>query len=248
LKKAAKIRIFNKSFVTNLTSTAIFGSSFLSSEFSQVLHNIGLFSLSGAITNWLAVHMLFEKVPGLYGSGIIPNRFEEFKSGIQSLIMEQFFNKENINKFFQESGVGGSNQIDLSPLLEEVDYDAIFEKLITAINESQLAPMLQMLGGEKALEPIKPKIIEKIKEALIELSGDPKISSAVQEKIASTMETLNISGQVEAIVTSRLNELTPNMVKEIIQEMIRQHLGWLVVWGGIFGGLIGAISYFMSAA
>ncbi len=50
--------------------------------------NTGLFALSGGITNWLAVHMLFECVPGIYGSGVIPLRFEDFKLGIRQLIME----------------------------------------------------------------------------------------------------------------------------------------------------------------
>ena len=38
--------------------------------------------------------MLFEKVPGLYGSGVVPSRFEEFKEGIRSLIMTQFFTED----------------------------------------------------------------------------------------------------------------------------------------------------------
>ena len=71
-----------------------------------IIHNniilmIGLFALSGAITNTIAIHMLFEKVPFLYGSGVVENRFEEFKSSIHSLIMEQFFTKENLDKFFK---------------------------------------------------------------------------------------------------------------------------------------------------
>ena len=40
------------------------------------------FALSGGITNWIAIHMLFEKIP-FYGSGVIPKRFEEFKTGIK---------------------------------------------------------------------------------------------------------------------------------------------------------------------
>jgi hypothetical protein len=44
--------------------------------------------------------MLFEKVPGLYGSGVIPARFEDFKDGIRELIMQQFFTEENIDRFY----------------------------------------------------------------------------------------------------------------------------------------------------
>ena len=38
--------------------------------------------------------------------------------------------------------------------------------------------------------------------------------------------------KIESVVQRRLEEFTPQMVKEIIQEIIREHLGWLVVWGG----------------
>ena len=40
--------------------------------------SVGAFALSGSITNWLAVYMLFERVPGFYGSGVVPLHFEEF--------------------------------------------------------------------------------------------------------------------------------------------------------------------------
>jgi hypothetical protein len=46
-------------------------------------------------------------------------------------------------------------------------------------------------------------------------------------------------------VQQRLEELTPQMVKEIMQQMIQDHLGWLVIWGGLFGGLIGLVTAFL---
>ena len=56
----------------------------------------GLFALSGGLTNWLAIHMLFERIPFLYGSGVIPERFEDFKQGIASSLSrsEPKFNRE----------------------------------------------------------------------------------------------------------------------------------------------------------
>jgi hypothetical protein len=44
---------------------------------------------------------------------------------------------------------------------------------------------------------------------------------------------------------SALEELTPQIVKEMVQQIIREHLGWLVVWGGFFGGMMGAAFYFV---
>ena len=37
----------------------------------EIVLMTGLFALSGGVTNWLAVHMLFERVPLLYGSGAL---------------------------------------------------------------------------------------------------------------------------------------------------------------------------------
>ena len=60
-----------------------------------------------------------------------------------------------------------------------------------------------------------------------------------------TANTIDIKN-IEEVVDNRLNELTPQKVKEIIEEMIKEHLGWLVVWGGIFGFIIGVIKMAVS--
>jgi uncharacterized membrane protein YheB (UPF0754 family) len=90
----------NKSLITNLIAGLLVVLGVVLQN--NILLTIGLFALSGAITNWLAIHMLFEKVPFLYGSGVVENRFEEFKGSIHTLIMDQFFTKENLSKFFKD--------------------------------------------------------------------------------------------------------------------------------------------------
>ena len=91
----------NKSLVTNSVASVIciIGYAMPESSLRPFVVSAGLFSLSGALTNWLAIHMLFEKVPGLYGSGVIVARFQEFKSSIHSLVMENFFKEENFKQF-----------------------------------------------------------------------------------------------------------------------------------------------------
>ena len=94
----------NKSSGTNLIAAAgVILGLLLPAPLHRPILMIGLFALSGAITNWLAIHMLFEKVPGLYGSGVIPERFEDFKQAIHRLMMEQFFNPENFQRFYSRS-------------------------------------------------------------------------------------------------------------------------------------------------
>jgi hypothetical protein len=88
----------NKSLATNILASLCVTTGLILND--RIIYNMGLFALSGAITNWLAIYMLFEKVPGLYGSGVIPARFEDFKKGIHDLIMNQFFTYENMERFF----------------------------------------------------------------------------------------------------------------------------------------------------
>lgn len=215
----------NKSLMTNLSACGLILIGAFSPYFSAPLLNMGLYALSGAITNWLAIHMLFEKVPFLYGSGVVVNRFESFKSGIRDLIMNEFFTPENLAQFLKGSG------FNLDDLKDKIDYDRIFSGLKEAIMESSFGGMLSMFGGEAALDPLKPLVEEKFGDLL----SEGLLSET--DNTAASAEALH--QQIQGIVEARLDELTPQMVKDIVQTMIREHLGWLVVWGGVFGALIG---------
>ena len=143
----------NKSILTNILALSLTIYGMFSPIFSTEIFMAGLFALSGGLTNWLAIHMLFEKVPILYGSGVIPERFEDFKQGIRELILTEFFSVSSINKFLE-------NKISLKKddLSSQLDYDLIFNKLTEAIEESSLGSMLGMVGGKKALEPLKEPV------------------------------------------------------------------------------------------
>ncbi|MFT5367087.1 MAG: uncharacterized membrane protein YheB (UPF0754 family) [Candidatus Latescibacterota bacterium] len=229
----------NKSLATNLIAIACIALGYVSPVFSKHILAIGLFAASGAITNWLAIHMLFEKVPGLYGSGVIPDRFEEFKTGIHALIMKQFFTAENVANFFAAQTEDMKKSFNPDPVIEAIDFDRIFVRLIEAVMGSPFGSMLGFVGGPSALQPLKEPFIEKVQEEIRLLLVSPHFLDAIQKAAGSDEHTDEIIDKVDAIVVHRLNELTPEIVKTIIQDMIRQHLGWLVVWGGVFGGLIG---------
>ena len=226
----------NMSSITNLIALLITVIGyFMSGPFASMVFDTGIFALSGAITNWLAIYMLFEKVPYLYGSGVIPSRFEEFKGGIKQLIVSEFFTRTHIERFFQANAADATES-----LTQRIDFDRVFEHLIEAIVESPMGNMLKMVGGRAALEPLKEPIIVKLKGVVTELASSPAVVGE-GEDFTSALIT-----QVEKIIDTRLAELTPQMVKTIIEDMIRKHLGWLVVWGGVFGGLIGVVANLLS--
>ena len=225
-----KCLLKDKSFITNVIAGLVLAIGYISPYFSTLLQNIGLFALSGSITNWLAIHMLFEKIPFLYGSGIIELRFKDFKSGIKNLVMSQFFNQEDSSKFLIKV-----NKIVISNLESSINFEALYKQLVEAIISSPAAgAIIAMMGGESALEPLKTPIIRKIKEFTNKLSSsDLKLEDKKVELFIK---------EVDKIISDKIDQLTPIMVKNIIQDIIKKHLGWLVVWGGVFGGIIGFIA------
>lgn len=234
-------KIFNKSTVTNLISLLIVATGYVCPFYPEVTKAIGFFAFSGAITNWLAIHMLFEKVPFLYGSGIIPARFEEFKISIKTLMMEQFFTIENIEHFIENEEQQGGKVLNLSPLLNAVDYDKVYEGLVSSIMASSFGGMLMMMGGEEALLPLKQPFTEKMKHTLQEMVESERFNHALQQGLNAHKISEDLTSKIEVVIDKRLSELTPQMVKQMVQDIIKTHLGWLVVWGGVFGGLLGAL-------
>lgn len=210
----------------------------------NTIYMIGIFALSGALTNWLAVHMLFEKVPGLYGSGVIPNRFEEFKTAIKTMIMEQFFSSANLASFMNDEQI--SNDLNLKSLISKVDFAPTFDGLIEVVQQSSFGAMLEMVGGTATLEPMREPFVEKIQQSIIDTTETAEFKALLAQQLKSTIGIDGLVAKVEVILDQRLQELTPVIVKEIVQNMIKQHLGWLVIWGGVFGGIIGGIASIIS--
>ena len=229
--------LMNKSLLTNLIAAAVCGGAYACPEFTgkHTLLLTGLFALSGALTNWLAIHMLFEKVPGFYGSGIISLRFEEFKVGIRSLIMANFFTEENFAKVSREAL---PHEIQPDLVMDKIDLDKMFDGFVSVVKASSFGSMLNMFGGDEALEPLRDPFKKEFGGRISGILSNIDISSILQQE--TDFETFK--SRIGDMVDARLNELTPKHVKEIIEAMIRQHLGWLVVWGGVFGAFIGFLS------
>jgi len=231
--------MFNKSFLTNLVCAGCIGMGLLApAPLAALLQSAGWFGLSGALTNWLAIHMLFERVPGLYGSGIIPLKFETFKAAIADMVMTQFFTIENIQRFIKEET---PTSLHLEPVIDSLDTDRVFEGFVVVVQQSKLGSMLSMFGGAAALEPLRQPFGLTLKAKLKEITADPAFLKVLTGDLVQNPHG-EWQGKIQEMVDRRLAELTPEMVKELVQNMIRSHLGWLVVWGGVFGGLIGLFS------
>lgn len=209
---------------------------------SEPLLHSGVFALSGGLTNWLAVHMLFHRVPGLYGSGVIPLHFREFKHGIHQLVMQQFFSPATIMQVSDAEMVSADRiSAMFNSLVERMDFDRAFDSLVEAILHSSFGNMLGMFGGADALESLREPFRERMRRHLHGMLEQPAFNALIQEALQEMSNPESIARFVEKVVEQRLDELTPLMVRDIVQNMIRRHLGWLVVWGVVIGGLIGLV-------
>ncbi|MDO8908331.1 MAG: DUF445 domain-containing protein [Pseudohongiella sp.] len=233
----------DRGLLTNLVAAALaLAGLLLPDPIAPWVLSAGLFALSGAITNSLAIHMLFEKVPGFYGSGVIALHFEEFKRGIREMVMQQFFNAENIDRFFDSSTMmhSGINKL-LPSMIDEMNLDKAFDSLVDAIMQSSMGGMLGMIGGPKALAGLREPFNERMRTFMLEMVESDEFQRRFTEQLAAATHSDAVVARIEDLVERRLQELTPEQVRVIVQKMIREHLGWLVVWGGVIGALMGLV-------
>lgn len=236
----------NKSLLTNLIAAALVGLGLsLPAPCREPVLSTGLFALAGGLTNWLAIHMLFEKIPGLYGSGVIAAKFTAFRQAIEDLVMQEFFHPAQISRFIDDLHGRESQHLNLEAIIESADLTPAWHSLIETIKASSFGGMLSMFGGDKALEPLKTPFISKMQQALNGIAHSEDFQQRLKAQLGQGSSADSLHQQISQIVHQRLDELTPEMVKDIIQQMIRQHLGWLVIWGGVFGGLLGLIASFI---
>ncbi len=222
----------DKSLLTNVVSVLLCGVGLLLPGLAgELVLTTGLYAVSGAVTNWMAIYMLFEKVPGFYGSGVIPARFTEFRAGIRTMMMEQFFNADNVGKVMA-AATDGKALADT--LLPRVDFNRAFDGLTDIILQSSFGTALSMFGGTRALQPLREPFVGRMQEFLRSVAEDREVLADIA---GHSTDALLL--RVEGIVDQRLAQMTPELVKQIMQQMIERHLGWLVVWGGVVGALMG---------
>jgi len=228
----------NKSFITNLVALLFAGVGYiLPDPYHAPLLYAGLFALSGALTNALAVHMLFEKVPFLYGSGVISQNFASFKISIKNLMMSEFFTPQNMKRFLEQE----EKRLDLEPVIDKTDFSPAYDALAKTVMESSFGSMLGMFGGEKAIEGLRAPFETKMKLAVKEIANSEGFQKNLNETLSGSSLSLDLNAKIESAINARMDELNADMVKEMVQTIIAEHLGWLVVWGGVFGGVIGLV-------
>lgn len=200
----------------------------------------GLFGFAGGITNWLAIKMLFDRVCNLPGSGVIPMRFKEIRQVIKDTIMKTFFDGPYLEQYMDKKMASLAGELDvgakIKEMLEKPEVDAMITKALEELGGKPEGTMIMMMG----IMPIQLKPL--ITPFLSSMADDigPLLGRMFDMKSVMSVEKLR--GEIDLLMTEKLLELTPKMVRDLLEEVMRKHLGWLIVWGNVFGGLIGLVS------
>jgi len=189
------------------------------------IYSIGMFSFAGGITNWLAIKMIFRKIPLLYGSGVIQNNFENIKLGIKDVIINQIIDKNLLNNENSKNKI--INNLKES-IINELNYDKLFERFKEIIKKSSFSGVIDMMGGDDILNKLKP-------------SFNDNIALIIEDIILST-DLNKIYNGFEVIIDDSVDKLTPLMVEKIIEDIIYKYMYWLVIWGNLIGALMGIVN------
>ena len=231
---------FHKGNVSNLISFCLLVVGLAASSWtvwSSWVLAAGLFGFAGGITNWLAVKMLFDRVPFLYGSGVIPNRFREIRKTVRDLILRHFFDVEYLERFFTGRMDALSDdpglEAKVAELLNSDEVDEIIERKLEELQATPAGAMLKMVGTAM----VKPMVKQFVSSLGSELA--PRLAAEVAK---SGLDVESLRQQGDQLLTAKLEEVTPEVVRQMMEEVMREHLGWLIVWGNVFGGSIGLVA------
>ncbi len=259
----------DKGTVSNCISAAILGLSFFLPEGAAraVILSAGLFALSGGVTNWLAVKMLFDRIPGLVGSGIIPARFREIRAEIKDLIVTHFFSEKDLREFFETNAKdvewsrylkkreGANPAADLvmeqwQKLTSADVMQPLIDAQIDKLTQSSIGGMLLMVGLDNVRPAVNQFVTsfvgsmqEKVVAAAKDVGGKTLPLELDHDRIIADLQV-----QVEPLLEQKLQQLHAEDVKKMMEDVMRKHLGWLIVWGNVFGGLIGVAAHFLQRA
>lgn len=211
----------------------------------------GLFGFSGGVTNALAVKMLFDKIPLLYGSGIIPERFLEIRAAIKSMLMRAFFEPSFVERTINDKLPLLLDSLDIQGRMESFAKSSTFDTMMEGAVEELLANpnagmMLKMAGKENILNMGKPMAVNmltnlapKMQQFMMGEGGEGNGNGGDGK---SPVDVAIIIKHIDEMMEARLLHLTPSIIKTLMEGVIRDHLVWLVVWGNIFGGMIGLVA------
>jgi len=254
----------DKGTFSNLVSASAFalGVALPRGPVQAAILSTGMFAFSGGITNSLAIKMLFDKVPGFIGSGVILDRFREILAKLKQLMLVNFFQPAYLRQFIAEErsridwakylkkGAGPSSPMarfvrkQWERLASPETIAPIVDKQLDKLTDSPAGGLLLMMG----IDNVKPSVnrfvaglLSSFQDQVVQFASKVDLEE-LEIEIDEEKLVEDVRAHAEALIDAKLEELNAQDVKRMMEDVIRNHLGWLVVWGNVFGAILGVLS------
>lgn len=209
-------------------------------EAGRYLLSIGLFSLSGGLTNWIAIQMLFYKIPLVYGSGVLIRRYKAVRISMKDMILGTFFQPGFLSRYIPEkvceAAAAGKIEEKINIFLETDMGQTIIDEKIEKIAQSTEGQLIQSAGIDvrKLKSLMKPILISYLSDL------GPSIVNNLLDPTGHKLNLEKLRDELNRYMSERMVEVTPRMIQDIMYRVVLQYLGWVVLWGCVFGGVLGA--------
>merc|ERR1711991_200758 len=146
------------------------------------------FAFAGGITNSVAIFMIFEEIPFVYGSGIIPKNFKTIRETVKNTIMKTFFDPQYLerymfdktDKLIQYLAQGSEAEsrpirTALDSMLKSPGFGQMIDRRLQEMQASPIGMLLAGFGQSPAV--LKPLILSFISNSVTEMG--PLIGSSL---------------------------------------------------------------------
>ena len=180
--------------------------------------------MTGLVTNWLALQMIFRPLePTRYlgvvtFQGLFPKRQAQIAADYGRVAADEILTASNLIRLVTE-GEGGQRIADIvvATISEAIDEAAVRAKKMAAVEVD-----------ETTIEAVKQEVVQRLTHAMPQVRG--RVESYLDRKL-----------DIGATVRTRLERLPKPEFERILRGLFERDEGILIVIGGVLGGLVGLL-------
>jgi len=179
-------------------------------------------ALTGWVTNWVAVKMLFHpKEPKNFllfkVQGVFPKRQKVMAEKLGHIVASELFSIDDV-----VSKMKSSDNKEVFGFVEQKIDDFINVKLPSNM------PMLAMFLNDDLKNKIKTTLLDEISEVI------PGVIDAYAEKLKSEID-------VKAIVYEKVVSFSSDKLEDILYSIMKKEFKFIELLGGVLGFIIGSV-------
>lgn len=238
----------------HLSIIGLFALSLMSHEGPALWHHVahylfscGTFGFTGGCVNYLAVTLFFKRIPGLYGTGIIYNHYQDICESVRTSVIDIFFDERFLELYSKQKFNNQIIRLNIEGHLQRILQSETVDQLIsTELHSLAASPEGQLLSSvgiklSSLGKLVKPYIVDLLTDAV----------PVVMERLTSFSQDQGIKRlkqELKSYTAARKEEVPSNKVELLIKDLMFSHLQLLVILGCAVGIFLGVLSQITGVA